>query len=205
MKRDRLLFFALILICLAVAGCTQMPAAPMNSGDVVIGHKLYNIDRLSYWKYNVTMATKDTNASWDMMVNNSIEDGTRHMGVYTLGNGMDITYDVRSNVSSYKIDRMYANGTIGDYYQNREVSPLQIFTLPDTGLSYYYVPFRDMGNVTIKGTGGNEAQANVYSASDNRGFTVTYWVHPEIPAPVRIEMSTSDFEIVMMLTDYKTQ
>ena len=96
------------------------------------------------------------------------------MIVGTVGNGMDILYNIWWNASTYKVDRMHAKGYIGDYYQDRDVSPLQVQTLPDTGLLYYFVPMQLTGNVTVKDVTGKTSKLAVFSATDTGGFTLTY-------------------------------
>ena len=139
-----------------------------------------------------------------MTVNNTRDpDGEMYMTVGTVGNGMDILYNVWWNASTYMVDRMHAKGYIGDYYQDRDVSPLQIQTLPDTGLLYYYVPMQFMGNVTVKDATGKTGKLAVFSATNNHGLTLTYWAHPAMPLPPKIELTDRDFKITMSLIDYR--
>ncbi|MCD1294569.1 hypothetical protein CUJ83_06080 [Methanocella sp. CWC-04] len=209
MKSSHALFLAMIMIFVILSGCCSgLQGNPMYSGkNITPGYKLYNVDKLQYWKYNVTMAASGVNSTWDMtvQVDYPMIDGEklRHMVVDTVGNGMDIQYDIWSNISSYNIERMYAKGNIGDYHQEREVSKLQIYTLPDVGLAYIIVPFMHTGNITVVDPNGNPGKVMYYSATDNKNFTVSYWVHPDIPVPVKIVLSEKNFQITMMLVDYK--
>lgn len=198
----RVLPVAILLGILLVSGCCgQMPMSVPPGGKM--GKDLYNVNSLSQWTYNVTMSSGGVNSSWDMNVTNGRDGGLRHTIVHTLGNGMDIVYNVWSNMTTFDIDRMHAKGTIGDYMQDRDVSKLQIYTLPDVGLSYWFVPFALVGNQTIKDPNGNLASVGVYSATDNKGFSVTYWKHPQVPVPLYVEMKDKSFRITMMLTEYK--
>ncbi len=191
------------MLAIAVAGCVSgMQASPYTGA--VTGKDIYDTGNVTYWKYGVVMSAGGANSTWNMTVNNTQDpDGEMQMIVGTVGNGMDILYNVRWNASTYKVDRMHAKGYIGDYYQDRDVSPLQIQTLPDTGLLYYFVPMQFMGNVTVKDATGKAAKLAVFSASDTSGFTLTYWAHPAMPLPPKIEMTGRDFKITMSLLDYR--
>lgn len=193
----------LILITVAlIAGCLSgIQSAPY--GNATSGKQLYDVDELATWKYAVIMNSSDAISTWNMTINSS-QGEPRHMTVGTVGNGMDILYDIWWNTTTYQISRMHAKGTIGDYYQDKDVSPMQIYTLPDVGLTYYFVPFQLAGNVTVRGVDGNLSRVNVFTAADNKGFRVTYWVHPDMPLPVKIEMTSAEFRITMMLLDYTT-
>jgi hypothetical protein len=184
------------------AGCISgIQATPPGS---VAGRQFYDLGNLTGWKYAVNMSASGVDSSWNMTVNNTRgEGGERHMIVGTIGNGMDIVYDIWWNATTYQVSRMHARGWVGDDYQDRDVSTLQIYTLPDTGLTYYFVPFQHAGNVTVKGGNGAESLAYVYTAADNKGFRVTYWAHPMVPLPIKVEMSSADFKITMTLVDYR--
>ena len=191
------------MAAIAMAGCISgMQASPYSGA--VMGKQIYNMGNLSHWKYAVTMSAGGANSTWNMTVNNSRgPDGEMYMTVGTVGNGMDILYDVWWNATTYGVDRMHARGWIGDYFQDRNVSPLQILTLPDTGLNYYFVPFQYVGSTMVRGLNGQVGQLGVYSATDNKGFSVTYWAYPGIPLPLKVQLSNRDFNITMMLQDYK--
>jgi hypothetical protein len=201
LKRICSLLFLIALVL--VSGCVTAQYNPYQ-GNLTYGYRMYSFDNVSSWRYNVTMAGGGTESSWIMAVNVSKDalNGERYFNVWTYGNGMNITYDVWSNVSTYAVTKMHARGYIGTYYQDRDVSELQIFTIPDVGLSYYYVPFIDAGTVKVKDKNGNETAARVYTATDNKGFTVTYWSLTSVPVPLRVEAKNSDFDIVSMLRDY---
>jgi len=192
-----------LVTTIAVSGCiSNMQASPYAGATA--GQRLYDAANASYWKYGVVMTAGGTNSTWNMTVNSSRDaSGEGHMVIVTLGNGLNETYDVGWNTSTYQVDSMHAMGWIGDRYQERNVSPLQIQTLPDTGLIYYFVPFQYAGNVTVRDVNGRAAALGVFTAADTSGFRVTYWVHPSIPVPVKIEMSDKDFDITMMLIDYR--
>lgn len=200
MKRELaiLLFFLLVLLASGcVSGIQGSPYA-----NATPGVKLYDLGNVSHWTYAVNMTANNTASEWNMTVDNYGGD-PRHMVIYTIGNGMDIVYDVWWNDTTYQVERMHANGSIGDYYQDRDVSPLQIQTLPDTGLLYYWVPFQPVRNAMVKGADGQMANLTVFAATDNSGFTVAYWYHPAVPLPAKIMMSSRDVNVTMMLTDYK--
>jgi hypothetical protein len=168
-----------------------------------MGKQIYNLSNVSNWKYTVLMSAGGTNSTWNMTVNNTFNPGSEsYMSVGTVGNGMNILYDVWYNATTYQVDHMHAKGWIGDYYQERNVSTLQIQTLPDTGLLYYAVPLQYAGAVTVRDVSGQAGQLGVYSAMDTSGFRLTYWAHPAMPLPAKIEMSNRDFNITMMLISY---
>ncbi|WP_048198305.1 hypothetical protein [Methanocella arvoryzae] len=200
MKRE-LAILILLLLALLASGCVSgMQGSPY--ANATPGKKLYDLGNASQWAYAVNMSANETSSEWNMTVHN-YAGSPRHMVIHTSGNGMDIIYDVWWNQTTYRVERMHANGSIGDYYQDHDVSPLQIQTLPDTGLNYYFVPFQPIRTVTARGPDGSMANLTVYAATDNQGFTVAYWIHPAVPVPAKILMSTRDFNITMMLTDYK--
>jgi hypothetical protein len=194
----------MILTSGCLYGMGGKPPAPV---DLVPGFKLYNVDALSNWKYSVTMDASNTISSWDIDITRMQDslNGTtvRRMEVNTAGNGMDIQYDIWSNLTNYNVYKMYAKGRIGDYFQEREVSRLQIYTIPDIGLAYYFVPFSVTGNITINDKEGKVSAAKIYSATDNKGFTINYLIHEAVPVPLKIEMADKNFRIVMALADYK--
>jgi len=172
---------------------------------------IYNVTNASSWEYAVNMSAGGTSSTWNMTVNNTrvtgpegplANGGEMYMTVGTVGNGMDILYDVWWNATTYKIDRMHAKGLIGDYYQDRDVSTQQIMTLPDTGLIYYFVPLQYAGAVTIKDATGKQGQLGIYTATDNKGFRLTYWAHPAVPLPVKIETTSRDVNLTMLLINY---
>jgi hypothetical protein len=161
------------------------------------------LSNVSSWKYAVVMSAGGANSTWNMTVNQTGDPGREmRMEVGTVGNGMDILYDIWYNASTFQVDRMHAKGWIGDYYQERNVSNQQIYTLPDTGLIYYYVPLQYAGAVTVRDVTGNAGQLGVFTATNNQGFRLTYWAHPAMPLPAKIEMSNRDFNITMMLISY---
>jgi hypothetical protein len=184
------------------AGCVSGPQNPY--ANAVPGYKLYNLSNASSWEYTVIMSAGGANSTWNMTVNNSIDPGgQRNMTVGTVGNGMDILYDVWWNGTSYQVDRMTAKGSIGDYYQERNVSAQQILTLPDIGLQYYYVPLQYAGNVNVRDTTGKISQLYVYTATGNAGLTLTYWIHPAMPLPAKIQLSSQDMNITMYLVGWR--
>lgn len=188
-----------VIVCGCVSGVQSSPYS-----NAVAGKEFYDLNNLSYWKYAITMSAGGANSTWNMTVNDTRNTGAeRYMTIGTVGNGMDIMYDIWWNATTYQISQMHARGWIGDDYQDKNVSTLQVFTLPDTGLTYYFVPFQYAGNTTVKGANGVTAPAYVYTATDNKGFSVTYWVHTRIPLPIKVEMASRDFKITMMLVDYR--
>lgn len=202
--RHKLALAFLFLLAVAVsAGCVSgAPYSPYANS--VPGKQLYNLSNVSSWKYAVVMSASGTNTTWNMTVNQTGDpDGEMHMEVGTVGNGMDILYDIWYNGSTFQVYRMHAKGWIGDYYQERNVSNQQILTLPDTGLIYYFVPLQYAGSVPVRDASGQIAQLGVFTATDNKGFRLTYWAHPEMPLPAKIEMSGRDFNVTMMLISYR--
>jgi hypothetical protein len=191
-----------LLVAMVAAGCVSgVQSSPYD--NAVMGKQIYNLSNASSWKYAVAMAAGGANSTWNMTVNNSREpDGEMYMTVGTVGNGMDILYDIWYNGTTYKVDRMHAKGWIGDYYQERNVSTLQIQTLPDTGLLYYFVPLQYAGAVSVRDASGQTGQLGIYTAADTSGFRVTYWAHPAMPLPAKIEMSNRDFNITMLLINW---
>lgn len=200
MKRELAILLFLLLVILASGCVSGMQASPYTNATA--GKKLYDLGNASHWTYAVNMTASNTSSVWNMTVDN-YGGNPRHMVVSTVGNGMDIAYDIWWNETTYQVGQMHAKGTIGDYYQDQDVSPLQINTLPDTGLTYYFVPFQPVSKVNARGLDGQAANLTLFAASDNTGFTVAYWMHPAIPLPAKILMSARDFNTTMMLTDYK--
>jgi hypothetical protein len=191
-----------LLAAIIAAGCVS-GVQPSLYENAIMGKQIYNLSNVSSWKYTVVMSAGGTNSTWNMTVNQTAgPDGERHMEVGTVGNGMDILYDIWYNSSTFNVDRMHAKGWIGDYYQERNVSTMQIYTLPDTGLIYYFVPLQYAGAVSVHDVNGQTGQLWVYTATDNKGFRLTYWAHPAMPLPAKIEMSNRDFNITMMLISY---
>jgi hypothetical protein len=199
------LAFLFLLAAGVAAGCVS--GAPSNSyADTIPGKQLYNLSNVSHWEYSVVMSTSGANSTWNMTMNQMTEPGKeRHMEIGTVGNGMDILYDVWYDTSTFQVNRMHAKGWIGDYYQERNVSTMQIQTLPDTGLLYYQVPMQFAGSVMVRDVGGQAGQLNVFTASNGRGLTLTYWTHPAIPVPVKIQLNNSEMGVIltMMLDSYK--
>lgn len=194
----------LLIVCAALAsGCVSQAEYLKNA---TFGSSFYDYGKVHYWKNNVTMFGGGVNSTWNMTVYvmNDTLNGTpaRYMKIITEGNGMNITYGVWSNATTYNILKMHAKGTQGDYFQDRDTSSLQIYTLPDVGLSYYFVPFWPVKNVTAKTPNGAMIPLTVYSASDNKGFSVTYLVSPMVPVPIRVEMAEKNFKITETLIDY---
>ncbi len=202
MKRAFLAVF-MVLCAAAMSGCYSSAEYLKNATP---GSSFYNFDVVSYWKDNVTMYASGVNSTWNMtvFVRNDSLDGkpVRYMQVITEGNGMNITYDIWSNLTTFDVLKMHAKGSIGDYFQDRDTSKLQIYTLPDIGLSYYFVPFWPIKNVMGKTTDGRMIPITVYSAADNKGFSVTYWASPQVPVPIRVEMADKNFRITEMLVEY---
>jgi hypothetical protein len=64
------------------------------------------------------------------------------------------------------------------------------------------VPLQYAGAVTVHDAGGQTGQLGIFTATDNRGFRLTYWAHPAMPLPAKIVMSNRDFNITMMLVDW---
>jgi hypothetical protein len=191
-----------LFVAIIAAGCVSgVQSSPYD--NAVMGKQIYNLSNVSSWKYAVVMSAAGTNSTWNMTVNQTAGPGDdRHMEVGTVGNGMDIVYDIWYNASTYQVDRMHAKGWIGDNYQERNVSTMQVYTLPDTGLMYYFVPLQYAGAVSVRDASGQTGQLGVYTATDNKGFTLTYWAHQAMPLPAKIQMSTRDCNITMMLISY---
>ena len=202
MKHAYALAFALIILAALTFGCiSSAQPPPANS---TYGYKFYDFNKAHSWTYNVSMSAGGANSTWDMLVSqkNETVNGSimRHFIVETIGNGMNITYDIWSNASTYQVTRMHAKGSIGDFYQDTETSTLQIYTLPDFGLSYYFVPFTPMKQITAVGQNGNMAPATLYAATDNKGFTVAYLINPDVPVPLKIEAIDKNYKVTSMLT-----
>lgn len=203
MRHKLALAFLFLLAVVVAAGCVS--SAPSNPyANAIPGKQLYNLSNVTSWQYAVTMSAAGTNSTWNMTANNSIDpDGERHMTVGTVGNGMNILYHIWWNGTTYQVDRMNATGYIGDYYQARNVSPMQVQTLPDTGLLYYAVPLQYAGAVAVKDTSGQTGQLYVFTATNNRGDSLTYWTHPAVPVPAKIQMNFQGTNITMMLISYR--
>jgi hypothetical protein len=202
-KHAYALAFALIIVTALVFGCvTQAQQSPKNA---TYGYKFFDFNKAHDWTYNITMSTNGTNSTWNMMVHQENEtiNGSvvRHFVILTVGNGMNITYDVFSNASTYQVTDMHAKGSTGDFYQDTDTSTLQIYTLPDFGLAYYFVPFAPVKTITVIGADGRTAPATLYSATDNKGFTVAYLANPDIPVPIKIETIDKNFKVTSLLTD----
>ncbi len=204
MKRAHVVVLLLIIGAALASGCVSRADYLKNA---TFGSSFYDFNKVHYWKNNVTMYGGGTSSTWDMAVDikNDTLDGApvRYMKIVTEGNGMNITYDVWSNATTLQVLKMHAKGTQGDYFQDRDTSSLQIYTLPDVGLSYYFVPFWPIKNTTVKTSNGVMVPITIYSASDNKGFTVTYTVSPLVPVPIRVEMAGKDYKIVETLIDYR--
>ncbi|HEY3422094.1 MAG TPA: hypothetical protein VGK13_02970 [Methanocellaceae archaeon] len=188
-----------------VFGCiTHAQPSPNN---VTYGYKFFNFNQAHDWKYNVTMAAGGVNSTWNMSVHQENEtiNGSimRHFIVETIGNGMNITYDVLSNASTYQVTNMHAKGSIGDFYQDKDTSTLQVNTIPDFGLIYYFVPFSPVKQITVVGQDGRTAPATLYAATDNKGFTVAYLVNPTVPVPLKIEATDKNCKVTSMLTEVR--
>ena len=200
---------ALAMLLLAVgasfvaAGCVYgIQSSPYQ--NATMGKQLYDVNNVTSWKYLVTMSASGANATWNMTVNDTRGAGAeRHMTVGTVGNGMDILYDIWWNATTFQIERMHARGWLGDEYRDKDVSPLQIYTLPDVGLAYYFVPFQYMENVSVRSVDGIVSRAFIFKATDNKGFSVSYLHHPQVPLPLKIEMADQNFSYTMLLADYK--
>ena len=203
MRHKLALAMFFLLVAIVAAGCVSgVQSSPY--ANAVMGKQIYNLSNASSWKYTVVMAAGGANSTWNMTVNNTYNPGSESfMDIGTVGNGMDIRYEVWYNASTYQLSRMHAKGWIGDYYQDRNTSIQQIQTLPDTGLLYYFVPLQYAGAVSVRDISEQAGQLGVYTATDNRGFRLTYWAHPMMPLPAKIEMSNRDFNITMMLISYQ--
>lgn len=204
MKRAYALVFALIICIALVSGCTSQ--AEPSQKNATAGYKFYDFNKAHTWKMNITMYASGVNSTWDMIVHqeNETVDGSilRHFQIDTIGNGMNITYDVWSNATTYEVTRMHAKGYTGDYYEDRDTSKQQVYTLPDFGLSYYFVPFLPIRQINVVSPDGRIAPATIYAATDNKGFTVAYWINPSLPVPIKVEATDKNFKITSMLVEY---
>lgn len=203
MKRAYLAVFLFIAFAIAVAGCATQAQYLKNA---TFGGNFYNYDKVHYWKNNVTMSAGGVNSTWNMTVyvKNDTFNGApaRYMQILTEGNGMNITYDVWSDPKNYSVLKMHAKGATGDYYQDKDTSTMQIGTLPDVGLTYYFVPFWPIKNGTAKTADGKTIPVTVYSASDNKGLSVTYWMCPYAPVPMRVEVADPNVRITETLVEF---
>ncbi len=204
MKRAYAAILLLIACAVAVSGCSTRAQDFKNT---TLGGNFYNYDKVNHWMYNVTMSASGATSAWNMTVyvkNDTFGSApARYMQILTEGNGMNITYDVWSDPKNYSVLKMHAKGTTGDYFQDKDVSTLQIGTLPDVGLSYYFVPFWAIKNGTATTASGTKIPVTVYSASDNKGLTVTYWICPYVPVPLKVEVSDSNVRIIETLIGYE--
>lgn len=204
MKRAYAAVLLLIACAVVVSGCATRAQDLKNT---TLGGNFYNYDKVHKWMYNVTMTASGATSAWNMTVyvKNDTFGGApaRYMQILTEGNGMNIAYDVWSDPKNYSVLRMHAKGTTGDYFQDKDVSTMQIGTLPDVGLSYYFVPFWAIKNGTANTATGTKIPVTVYSASDNKGLTVTYWVCPYVPVPLQVEVSDPNVRIVELLVGYE--
>jgi len=207
LKRAYLALFLLAACVVAcatgLAGCVSQA---QNLNNATLGVNFYNYSQVHYWKDNVTMNASNVTSTWNMTVyvRNDTLNGTpvRYMQILTQGNGMYITYDVWSDPKTMAVTRMHAKGYTGDYFQDKDTSVLQINTLPDVGLSYYFVPFWPIRNMTAKTPDGNIIPITVYSASDNKGLTVSYWMCPYVPVPMKAEVADPNLRITETLVEY---
>jgi len=203
MKRAYIAAFLLIACAVAMAGCASQAEYLKNA---TLGGNFYNYNNVHYWKDSITMNASGVSSRWNMTVyvKNDTLNGApvRYMQIVTEGNGMDITYDVWSDPKNYSVVKMHGKGTIGDYYQDKDTSTLQIGTLPDVGLSYYFVPFWPVKNITARTPDGNTIPITVYSASDNKGLTVAYWMCPYVPVPMKVEVSDQNVWLTETLVGY---
>jgi hypothetical protein len=108
--------------------------------------------------------------------------------VVTVGNGINITYDVWSDPTTYSVLNMHANGTMGNFSQDKDTSVLQIGTLPDMGLTFYYIPFWPVSSTTVRMPNGNTIPVTVYSVTDNSGDTLSYLIYKESPVPLKVDI-----------------
>jgi hypothetical protein len=205
LKRAYALAILLVISGALVFGCITTAQPP--SKDAVYGYKFFDFNKAHYWKMNVTMSASGVNATWDMAVrqNNETINGSilRHFQVDTIGNGMNITYDIWSNATTYEVVRMHAKGAIGDFYQDTDTSTLQIYTLPDFGIIYYLVPLSPLRNVTVSMPDGNTATAYWYAATDNKGYTIAYLANPNVPVPLEIKTIDKNYEVTSRLMEYQ--
>lgn len=203
MKRAYVAVFFLIVCAVLMSGCYSQAQYMKNA---TYGANFYDYNKLHYWKDSVVMSASGVNATWNMTiyVRNDTLNGTlaRYMQVVTEGNGMNITYNIWSNATTYAVLLMHATGYMGDYYQDRDTSTLQIFTLPDVGLSFYYVPFSLLGNITARTANGNVIPVSIYSATSSTGFSVIYSIYPPVPVPLKVEMVDKNYTITESLLEY---
>ncbi len=203
MKRVYVAVLLLIVCAALVPGCTTRAEYLKNA---TFGSSFYDYGKVHYWKDSVVMHGGGVNSTWNMTVyvNNDTFNGepARYMKIITEGNGMNITYDVWSNATTNKVLKMHASGTQGDYFQDRDTATQQIQTLPDVGLSYYFVPFWPVKNVTAKTPNGVTIPMTVYTVSDNRGMSITYLVSKMVPVPIRVEVVQGDIKLTETLVDY---
>lgn len=199
--------YAAVILFLAaaalVSGCFSQAQYPKNA---TLGADFYDFNRLHYWKDSVVMSANGVNATWNMTVYvaNDTLNGTpaRYLRVVSEGNGMNITYDVWSNATTYGVLRMHAKGATGDYFQDRDTAKQQIYTLPDLGLSYYFVPFPPVRSMAVRTPDGNALPVTIYSATNNVGFTVSYMISPGLPVPLKVEMADKNYRITQSLLEY---
>jgi hypothetical protein len=160
--------------------------------NATYGSSFYNFNNVHYWEDNVVMTANGTSSTWNMTVyvNNSTYEGkpARYMQVVTVGNGINITYDVWSDPTTYSVLNMHANGTMGNYSQDKDTSILQIDTLPDMGLTFYYIPFWPVTSTTVRMPNGNTIPVTVYSVTDNIGDTLSYMIYKESPVPLKVDI-----------------
>ena len=205
LKRAYVLALMLIILAALAFGCISQ--AQPNPKNATYGYLFYDFNKAHDWKYNVTMVAGNASSTWNMTVHqvNETDNGSilRHFTVDTVGNGMNITYDIWSNATTYQVTRMHAKGSTGNFYQDEETSALQVYTLPDFGLAYYYVPFSSVKTVEVAGADGRIAPATWYAATDNRGFTVAYLINPAVPVPLSVKTIDRNTNVTSMLLDYK--
>ena len=198
MKRAYVAVFILLLIpCAAlVSGCVSQA---LNMSNATYGSSFYNLSNVHYWEDNVVMTANGTSSTWNMTVyvKNDTYNGqpARYMQVVTVGNGMNITYDIWSNPTTYSVLNMHAKGTIGDFYQDKDTSVLQIGTLPDVGLTFYYIPFWPVSNTTVRMPNGNTIPVTIYSVTDNNGNSLSYMIYKQSPVPLKVEIAQKTYTI----------
>jgi hypothetical protein len=203
LKPAYLALFLLIACGILVSGCFSQAQYLKNAS---FGGNFYDFNRVSHWKDSVVMSASGVNSTWNMTVHmqGALLEGkpVRYMQVITEGNGLNITYDIWSNLTTYEVLKMHAKGRQGDYFQDRDTSNLQIYTLPDVGLSYFFVPFTPVRNLTVKTSDGAAIPVTIYTAQDNKGFSVSYMIHPQVPVPIKVEMADKNFKITETLLEY---
>lgn len=202
MKHAYVALFIILLIAgsALVSGCVSQA---LDMRNATYGKSFYDFNNVHYWEDNVVMTANGTSSSWNMTVyvkNVTYNDKPAlYLQVVTVGNGMNITYDVWSDPATYNVLKMHANGTIGNYSQDKDTSVLQIDTLPDVGLTFYYVPFWPVANTTARMANGNTIPVTIYSVTDNMGNSLSYMIYKGSPVPLKVEISQQTYKMEQTL------